>query len=142
MIKLEVGQNVKCRNGLEGVVIDYFAFNDEDTQPFKVLLNGQKDAAWYTEDGYYFSTKDNHKWDIVKILKEEEEPMETKEIKVRYFGYENLMFIQNVKESSILILDTWETKVVSVIDYDTPIKAKEQMYTYATVLDVEEVKSH
>ena len=137
-IKLKVGQKVKCRNELEGEVVYYKKYHSGDTQPFGVKLNGMVEPCWYTEDGHYYATKEEHRHDIVEILTEEKETME---IKARYFEEGNLMFIQNVKESSIMVLDVFHNEIVSVMDYGSPIKAKEQMYTYATLLEVE-VKTH
>ena len=55
------------------------------------------------------------------------------EIKARYFTHDNFMYIQNVKESTIIIINAWKEEVISVMGYGSPIKAKEQMYTYATL---------
>ena len=211
-IKLKVGQKVKCRNELEGEVVYYKKFHSGDTQPFGVKLNGMVEPCWYTEDGHYYSTKEEHRHDIVEILTKDEdmtiklkvgqkvkfrndtigvvisedlsgsdsqpffvkhldvpedepylhgnkgtwhtkdghwhaykrpnkldiieiltEEEDTVEIKARYFTYDNFMYIQNVKESTITIINAWKEEVISVMDYGSPIKAKEQMYTYATL---------
>ena len=146
MIKLEVGQKVKFRNGQTGEVIRYRKIYPRDFIPYEVKCDAINHSVNLNEQGIKHPEIDGYEsgYDVVEILeeKEEEEPMETKEIKVRYFEEGNLMFIQNVKESSIMVLDVFHNEIVSVMDYGTPIKAKEQMYTYATLLEVEEVKSH
>ena len=146
MIKLEVGQKVKFRNGQTGKVTRYRKIYPSDFIPYEVECDSIKHSVNLNEQGIKHPEIDGYEsgYDVVEILeeKEEEEPMETKEIKVRYFKHDGLMYIQNVKESSIIITKVWKEEIVSVMDYGTPIKAKEQMYTYAKLFEVAEVKSH
>ena len=136
MIKLEVGQKVKLRNGDIAEVLSYIKNSLGCNFVVKNLNNNTEST--YTSNGKFWWFEQTSNYDVVKILEEEEEM----EVKARYFEDGNLMFIQNVKESSIMVLDAFHNVIISVMDYGSPIKAKEQMYTYATLLEVEEVKSH
>ena len=159
-IKLEVGQKVKLRNGLKAEVIalaepigrdydmrytHYLTYQTDDVSELDVKSQTSLGmyAHLHAENGRFWADDVGDKRDVVEILeeakKEEEEPME---IKARYFKHDGLMYIQNVKESSIIITKVWKEEIVSVMDYGTPIKAKEQMYTYAKLFEVAEVKSH
>ena len=160
-IKLEVGQKVKLRNGLKAEVIalaepigrdydmrytHYLTYQTDDVSELDVKSQTSLGmyAHLHAENGRFWADDVGDKRDVVEILeeakKEEEEPMA---VKVRYFHDDNkLMFVQNVKESTITIIDIWDYEIYSVIDYGTPIKAKEQMYTYAKLFEVAEVKSH
>ena len=62
-------------------------------------------------------------------------------VKVRYFTHDSFMYIQNVKESSITIINTWKDEIKSVMDYGSPAKAEEQMLTYSNLFN-ESINTH
>ena len=141
-IQLKVDQRVKFRNGNTGVVVLYDKTDETDVYPFKVMVDGLNKVEWLSGNGKFSVNSENeYGYDVVEILEENNEE-ENMNVKARYITTDKVLFIQDVKQPTITAFDLRDGEIISIVDYSSPIRAKEQMVTYAKAFNVSEIKTH